>query len=408
MNASGGFRPLKIAFLVPDNRENFRKYHLPEPYFGTAPTALLQGFEMLCNQVPNSGGVSEFEIHVISCTQKSIPSPGRIGANIWYHSLHVPKAGWLRSGYSGCISAVRRKLNEISPDIVHAQGTERDCALSAALSPYPRLLTIHGNLRLIRKQLGFKPFSALWLQSFIEGFVVPRFDGVICITNYTRLAVEGEVPRTWVVPNAVDPMFLELGKKKIAFSLPLIIEDREQQPIVLIVANIDPRKNQNDFIQALDEMEPILRFKARFFGLCGDDKYSREFRELVAGRPWCHYGGMISREALFKEFEAASMLALPTHEDNCPMVVLEAMAAGVPVMASKVGGIPDLIDGVSTGLFCNPADPQSFRDVVSRLLTDPDFTNRLVANAYKDSITRFHPKVIAMKHLEIYQQVLNR
>ena len=155
-------------------------------------------------------------------------------------------------------------------------------------------------------------------------------------------------------------------------------------------------------------MEPILRFKARFFGLCGDDKYSREFRELVAGRPWCHYGGMISREALFKEFEAASMLALPTHEDNCPMVVLEAMAAGVPVMASKVGGIPDLIDGVSTGLFCNPADPQSFRDVVSRLLTDPDFTNRLVANAYKDSITRFHPKVIAMKHLEIYQQVLNR
>ena len=336
-------------------------------------------------------------------------SPGKLAPNIWFYPLHVPKWGWLRTGYQGCVRAVRQKLKDIQPDLVHAQGTERDCALSAILSPYPRLLTIHGNLRLIKKQVGFRPFSAMWLQSYLEGLVVPRFDGVICITNYTREAVEDEVPKTWVVPNAVDPAFLALGEKRLsdASARPSTLDSRLKTPIVLVVANIDPRKNQNAFIRALDPLAKKMSFEVRFFGDCGVSDYAREFRELITSRPWCHYGGMIGREELRTQFVKADMLALPTQEDNCPMVVLEAMAAGVPVMVSEVGGVPDLIDGQRTGLFCDPDDQESFRAGVKRLLGDREFAHQMATAAQDDAVRRFHPMVIASKHLEIYRELLS-
>jgi glycosyltransferase involved in cell wall biosynthesis len=251
--------------------------------------------------------------------------------------------------------------------------------------------------------------SALWFQTFLEGLVVPRFDGVICITNYTRRAIEHAVSRTWVVPNAVDPEFLSLGEKRINMRLEVKsqhIKSYDENPIILVVASIDSRKNQNAFIKSLDSLVGVIPFEVRFFGKCGDDDYGGEFQSLIKSRSWCYHGGMIGREELRKEFGGATLLVLPTHEDNCPMVVLEAMAAGLPVMASNVGGVPDLIDGSSTGLFCDPHEPESFRVGVRRVLEDREFTHRMASAAHEDAVKRFHPKIIAKKHLEIYQELL--
>lgn len=403
---------MRIAFLFPDNREVERNYSPTAPYFGTAPTGLLSGFAALGDCSPNTptGNSasdvplldSELEIHVVSCTQQPMKSPEKLADNIWFHSLHVPKIGWLRTGYSGCALAIRKKLREINPDLVHAQGTERECAISAVFCPYPRLLTIHGNLRLIRKVLHPKPWSALTLQSLVEGFSVPRFDGIVCITNYTRRAVERETPRTWVVPNAADPAFYEIAKNPVE-------EDAasSELPVVLVVANVDVRKNQNAFIQALDPLAKDRRFRVKFFGRCGDDKYGSTFRELVRARGWCEYGGMIGRDELRKEFALATLVALPTHEDNCPMVILEAQAAGLPVVASDVGGIPDLVQDGVTGLLTDPFQVESMRNAVSRILSEPTLVSHLVVNGKRQALEKFHPRAVAMRHLQIYEEVLN-
>ena len=88
------------------------------------------------------------------------------------------------------------------------------------------------------------------------------------------------------------------------------------------------------------------------------------------------------------------------------MVVLEAMAAGVPVLASKVGGVPDLIESEKTGLFCDPERPESFREGVARLLADREFARQLAVTAKAEALRRFYPQVIARRHLEIYQELL--
>jgi glycosyltransferase involved in cell wall biosynthesis len=285
----------------------------------------------------------------------------------------------------------------LKPDLIHAQGTERDCAISAIFSPYPRLLTIHGNLRLIKRETGFPFLSALWFQTFLEAFAVPKFNGVVCITNYTRKAVEHEVPKTWVVPNAVDPLFFTIERKPAPV------------PEILVVANVDSRKNQNAFIRALDPLAKEFDFKVKFFGRCGDDAYGEEFRALLRERTWCEFGGMIERPELREQFARAAILALPTHEDNCPMVVLEAMAAGVPVVASKVGGIPDLIDGTRTGLYLDPNDAASMTNTVRSVLANLHGLGAKLAEAAKDEARmRFHPAVVAGRHVEIYRETLAR
>jgi glycosyltransferase involved in cell wall biosynthesis len=380
---------MKIAILTTDNREPYREYDKPMPWFGTAPEALLQGFAQL----------PEVEVHVISCAQRPmVSSPEKLAGNIFFHSLHVPKIGWQRTLYQGCVRATKTKLREIRPDIVHGQGTERECSLGAVFSGFPNVLTIHGNMRLVAKVERARPFSFWWNAARLEAFTIPRSQGVVCITNYTREAVAGLAKKTWVVPNAVDGSFFDVQPEI----------DSAQPPIILCVGAIGIRKNQNAFIRALDTLAAKRKLQVVFLGSASrENSYCREFFQLVAARDWCRHFDFVGREKLKSHLRAATLLALPSLEDNCPMTVLEAMAAGVPVVAAKVGGVPDLVEDGKTGLFCDPQNAASMAGAVEKLLSQPDFARALAAEAKTRAKERFHPLVVARRHLEIYREVLS-
>src|SRR5690242_13870716 len=99
---------MRVALLTTDNREHHRDYGKTTPYFGAAPEALVQGF----------GHLEDIELHVVSCTQRPMQSPEKLAPNIYFHSVHVPKLGWLRTLYSGCALATRKVLRKIKPDVV--------------------------------------------------------------------------------------------------------------------------------------------------------------------------------------------------------------------------------------------------------------------------------------------------
>jgi glycosyltransferase involved in cell wall biosynthesis len=382
---------LKIAIITTDNRQPCRDYAAVAPYFGTAPEALLQGF----------AGMPDVEVHVVSCAMRPMKSPEKLADNIWFHGLHVSKIGWMRTSFQGCIRAVRRKLKAIRPDIVHGQGTERECAISAVFSGFPNVLTLHGNMRLIAKLNKARPLSYARLAARLETFTLPRTSGVVCITRYTEEAVKDLARKTWVVPNAVDATFFNTQSA------------RDDSRTILCVGHVCQRKNQNQFIEALESLAARSKLKVVFMGglLTGqpnDKAYAAQFQELIARHPWCKYAGVAGREEVRTYLKTAAMLALPSLEDNCPMVVLEAMAAGVPVLAAKVGGLPDLIEDGNNGIFCDPLDPASMRAGVSKLLEDADLARQLAVRAGQRARERYHPLAIARRHVEIYQEVLRR
>src|ERR1700730_2282098 len=255
---------MKVAILTTDNRGVFASYEDAYPSFGTAPTALLQGFEKF----------PELAIHVVSCSQRKLNAPEKIGPNIWFHSLHVPKIGWLRTGYQGCIRAVRKCLKEIQPDIVHGQGTERDCAISAVFSGFPNVVTVHGNMRMVAKLHNAKPWSYLGLTAMLESPVLQRAGGVVCNNYYTLGNVRTLNRRTWIIPNAVDPRFFEIELQPV------------QPPTILCVGLVNPRKNQNGLLEAITPLREEMEFRVRFLGTATPGiGYTEAFQRIVAERP---------------------------------------------------------------------------------------------------------------------------
>jgi len=378
---------MKIAILTTDNREHFKDYDNPRPFFGTAPEALLQGF----------ADRKDVQVHVISCVRRPMASPEKIADNIWYHGLVVPKYGWISTGYQGCIRTVRRKLKELKPDIVHGQGTERDCAITAVFSGFPNVLTLHGNMRLIAKVNEAMPFSYQWLNARLEAFTIPRSLGVICITRYTREAVSGLAKRTWLLPNAVDKRYFDAARTPVT------------PPVILCVGLICRRKNQNNFIRALDGLAARQKFTLVFLGGAPkSDPYAGEFLRLVNARPWCRYIGMVSRDELKRYLSEAMLLALLSIEDNCPMTVLEAMAAGLPVVGASAGGIPELVQEGVTGLLCDPLSARSMAAAVETLILDPARALKMGRAGREEAQKRFLPSAIAERHMDIYREVLRK
>lgn len=378
-------RPLRIAIITTDARHWMGHTSELSPNFGTAVRGLLQGFDQ----------ISGVEIHVISASPSRLCSPIMLSDSISFYHVYVPKWGWGKTLFGGVVRAVRKKLQRIQPDLVHGQGTERDCAMVAVGSGFPNVLTLHGNMQVHAKRPENRGNLYYRLAAFLEKRCLRKTDGVVAISNYTKDLVAAYCDRTWLLPNAVDPRFFE------------IVNQAQGIPRFLVVGSIDVRKNPIGLIEACAGLLKDKRCRISFAGsgnpACA---YFQEFQRLAAELPGIEVMGFLDRESLATQFAEATALVLPTFEDNCPMVVLEAMAAGLPVLASRVGGIPDLIQHGHDGLMFDPTEPSEITPLIERIVADAALRQMLGSNARETALARFHPKVIAEAHLQIYEEVL--
>jgi glycosyltransferase involved in cell wall biosynthesis len=378
---------LRLALITTDNREDRRDYSPAHPWFGTAPQALLDGFA----SIPE-----EIEVHIISCTREHLESPLRLAPNITFHSVHVPAWTWLKLGYLGNILAIRRCLKPIQPDIVHGQGCERDCAISAVFSGYPNLITLHGNMRRLAKLSGARPWSFPWITALLESLAVRLSCGIICLSKHTQELVAPLAKKTWLIPNAVDPAFLNIQPP-----------ETPKPPLILMVGDVTPNKNPLAFLKAITPLQSEFAFTVKLFGKFDPTQpYTAELLDFTAQNPWCISGGFLNRESLKQEMASATLLALPSLEENLPMVILEAMAVGLPVAASAVGGIPDLIADGKTGRLFDPKDAESMRSTLRSILADPTNRRNLATQARQKIHHEHLPPSIARRHQQIYQEIL--
>lgn len=383
-----------IAFLTTDNREPFRQYDNPTPWFGTAPEALLQGF----------AGMSGIKVHVITCTQRPMRSPEKLADNIWFHSLHVPKLGWMRTFYQGCIRATRRKLQEFKPDIVHGQGTERECAISAVLSGFPNVVTIHGNMNAIADLHRSRIGSFQWLAARLENFTLPRTAGIICISDYVKNLVARHRVRTWVLPNAIQKMFFDFPKEPQS---PLT------KPLLINVGVISERKRQQQILAVLESLRREgLNFDVLFVGrLDRQLPYAARFQQMLTNtqEQWkgLEHIPHLNDADFCRLFDRASAMIHFSNEESFGLTFAEAIARGLYLFASDVGAIHDIAEGIER-VHIFPLDKwEGLKDALRQWLASKAYQQVRPARPPSEFIQRYHPLFIAQKHLDIYCEVLS-
>jgi glycosyltransferase involved in cell wall biosynthesis len=379
---------LRVAFLTTDKREHDRDYLNPVPAFGSAPEAVLAGFA-------NS---PEIEVHVVSCTQQKLCAPVRLADNIYYHSLLVPKIGWLRTLYGGCVLKTRKLLASIDPDLVHGQGTERDCAISAVFSSFPSVLTIHGNMAELARLFHARVMSFYWLAAKLENFTLPRANGVICNSDYTQKLVRPRNPNTWLVPNPLGLGFFE--------NLPSGLQNKKV-PVFLVIGVICARKRQQELLGFFQDLRSSgLVFEVRWVGQCPDDAYGNRFLQML--RPsensaWNFFTGPLDQAALIRELDSASALVHFPLEESFGLVAAEALARGLKVFSSKLGGLQEICAGPTGADLISPEDWRGLREAISVWLSRGCPTPQESPQIMRQ---RYHPTVIAKRHVEIYREVI--
>jgi len=110
---------------------------------------------------------------------------------------------------------------------------------------------------------------------------------------------------------------------------------------------------------------------------------------------------------LVEWYRASSVYVAPTLYENLPIRVLEAMACGVPVVASNVCAIPEAIDNGVNGMLIQPGSVDELADAICCLLGDPNLRRKMGENARKTVLERFDWNVNAVKTVEVYRQILD-
>jgi glycosyltransferase involved in cell wall biosynthesis len=145
------------------------------------------------------------------------------------------------------------------------------------------------------------------------------------------------------------------------------------------VGRMTPVKGVHVLLQALAQLAPNLRLEAHLFGdLDQEPAYGAQLRALAANLPHVAFHGRFGRAQLAEVYGQLDVLVVPSlwYENN-PLVIQEAFAAGVPVVASRLGGMAEFVTDNVDGLLFEPADPYSLAGALRRMAEQPELLSRL-------------------------------
>jgi glycosyltransferase involved in cell wall biosynthesis len=175
-----------------------------------------------------------------------------------------------------------------------------------------------------------------------------------------------------IIPNwTATPELLSLGERR---------ERAGSGPArVLFIGWLEREKGVEELLIACRELAPRYEFTVM---IAGDGHYSAEARETV--RSWglsgrVEFGGWLDEPAVREALASHDILVLPSWSEGLPNVMIEAMSAGLAVVTTRVGSIPDYATDEEHALLVEPRDSRALAGAMARLIADPELRNRIAA-----------------------------
>lgn len=300
------------------------------------------------------------------------------------------------------IPSLREAIERRAPDIVltHHVKSHFLMKMSRLWQKYPWVAFHHGYTKTHFRENLYNRMDRLSLPTANRVITV-------CEAFARELAGAGVArERINVQHNSIRPEKMASAEEAQAIRTQFGIADSER--LMLAIGRLSSEKAHIDLLNAFHHLQsdnPELNAKLVIVG----DGPERERLEAatrslgIAER--VHFTGQISDVKPY--YAAADLLVLPSHSEGSPYVLLEAMAAGLPIVATAVGGVPEMVEDDVSALLVPPRDPRTMSAAIARVLKDPEIAHKLTANASALIATRYSPETYVRSLVEIYSQIIS-
>ena len=292
-------------------------------------------------------------------------------------------------------------------ELIHAQGF-----LSGILSYFlskitkvPYIITIQSaDFSVYHHKLNIKP--VIWFYNKVEKAIFKNARCCHAISRHLENHLLTYGPKaTIVIPNGVDTKKFvpDLNKfstrKKLGF---------DTKNLIICVSRLEHKNGTKDLIVAANYLkEKIDDFKII---ICGSGSQKEELQEMIErfglGEKVYLLGSVLYSE-IPRYLAAADIFIRPSLAEGFGNAFIEAMSAGVAVIGTPVGGIPDFLKDGTNGLFCKPQNPQDIAEKIKLLVDNKEFAQTIAKSGRKTAEENYDWEIIARRVKKLYYQVLN-
>jgi glycosyltransferase involved in cell wall biosynthesis len=295
-------------------------------------------------------------------------------------------------GYLHERAAITTLCRNLIPDAVHTHGYRSDVVAGGAARSIgvPTVSTAHGFVG-----SGWRARAYEWAQRMAWR----RCDALVAVSRPLAARLATSIPREKVVliPNAFLPRAEPLPRAEARLRLGVT----DERPLVGWVGRLSVEKGCDVFVDALARLASH-EITAVVIG-DGPERHALEVRAMTLGIAnsvrWT--GSLAEASRLFTAFDA---FVLSSRSEGMPIVLFEAMNARVPVVASRVGGVPDVVSDECAWLVA-PERPEALADAIAAALADRVTGAQRTARAYDRLIDSFGSEPWLDKHVALYEQV---
>jgi len=346
----------------------------------------------------------QLEIHVLTIDyDRDIPY--RPIENVRVHWLQADKGRNRLLLFAPERKWIKRKIDEIRPELIHVHGTDIYGFATRKLN-YPILLTVHGILskeaKIIEKNVKLRTRILNRVKNnfnhYFENATLKAAKDIIVISPYVEQQIKSRTSATFYhIDNPVDRKFFEL-------------ENRAKSNRFLFVGMIRARKGVLGLVKAISNLvEKYPDIKLHLVGKIFETEYFDLLKSLIEEKHLENnviYRGRISDRELFREFEECQAVVMNSIEESSPMVIEQAMAAGKAVVATRVGGIPFLIEHEKSGLLVDYGNEEQMTRALDFIYSNPDKAREMGRYGRTIAEARFRQKRIAEKTKDIYLKLI--
>ena len=304
---------------------------------------------------------------------------------------------------------IKSLLKKINPDIVHFQGV----ALQAANCEQPHVLTIHGIIE--RDELWGRRWGYFrWLQRLVlklaEDYGRRRVPNIIIISRYIEhflrkcteklVSEKNSSRKTWFIENPIAESYFKVKwnfEPCRIFCCARVVELKNILGMIRAFALI-----AKQFPNAQLRIAGHTTSQHSYFSECQRAVQETKLEDKV------HFLGNISINDVQTEISKSNCLVVPSFQETAPLVISEAMAVGVPVVASRIGGIPDMVEEGVTGYLISPYDIKGIAEAVSMILSDKTLAVSMSQRAKEIAANRFRAAYIAELTMKVYADILTQ